>query len=81
MDKRSKAFKQGLEKSGLTIKEYDYLTDLFSRLKGKIEKQDTKECLVIYRRLIYPKQKSTMCAPCWRKIIAALRKLTEFGKE
>ncbi len=77
MDKRTKEYKESQRKKNIHLsdKEHEYLTNLFKNLKSTLDKEDAKECLKIYRREVYGKQKSTTCGSCWKKILVQLKKL------
>lgn len=59
----------------LTEDEYNTLSTILPTLKSVIDNDTQKILLVIYRRVINPKQEHTSCAGCWSKIISQLRAL------
>lgn len=62
--------------------EYTFLNDTLITDRTNFTKDEASVFLKIYQRVINPKQKPTNCAPCWRKILTQLKKLTqEYNKE
>ena len=62
--------------------EFEYLDELFGRLKNKLSPADQVRILVIYNRVFNMKQEATQCAPCWKGIMGKVRKIyDEYVKE
>ena len=66
----------------LVESEFEYLKDLFTRLKNSITPADQREVLKIYNRTFNAKHPPTTCAPCWKGIMNKVRTLyNEYEKE
>lgn len=74
-EKLNKLFKYKTE--CLEEDEYNYLTDLFDRLRSVINIKDQRKVLVIYNRVFNQNRKASTCAPCWISIIREIKKLVE----
>ena len=62
--------------------EFEYLDELFGRLKNKLTPADQARILVIYNRVFNMKQQATQCAPCWKGIMVKVRRIyDEYIKE
>jgi hypothetical protein len=62
--------------------EYNYLKDLFTRLKNTLSTHDQAKILVIFNRVFNEKQKATQCGSCWKGIMNKMRMLyNEYEKE
>ncbi len=60
--------------------DYNYLVQLFSRLKGTISPQEYKRVLPIYNYVFKTNKQSTSCDPCAAKVVVKLKKYLETYK-
>ena len=60
--------------------DYNYLTKLFSTLRGKINPRDYEKVLPIYNYVFKENKRSTSCDPCAAKVIGKLKKYLETYK-
>lgn len=60
--------------------DYNYLTNFFSTLKGRVNSRDYEKILPIYNYVFKENKKSTSCSPCVAKVIGKLKKYLETYK-
>ncbi len=60
--------------------DYNYLVQLFSRLKGTISPQEYKRVLPIYNYVFKTNKQSTSCDTCAAKVVVKLKKYLETYK-